>query len=222
VTRPPKTAPAGAAIRLLAGLGNPGASYAGTRHNAGFLLVDRLAALWDIDPPVAGPEPDIAWASATAAGPPVVIAKPLAYMNRSGPPLRRLADALQIPVQAVMVVHDDVDLVFGRIKIKQKGGDGGHRGLMSLIDAFGRDDFVRLRIGIGRPAPGQTAVEHVLSGFTPEEASAFEAILARGCEAAAFAIQCGAAAAMNRFNANRGSHSPGNQLNGGQNGCRNE
>ena len=187
-------------MKLIVGLGNPGARYAATRHNAGFLLVDRLAALWDIDPPVAGSEPDIAWASATAAGPPVVIAKPLAYMNRSGPPLRRLADALQIPVQAVMVVHDDVDLVFGRIKIKEKGGHGGHRGIMSLMDAFGRDDFVRLRIGIGRPVSNRSVTDHVLSGFSPGEKVLLDQVLDRACQAAAVVIRFGTAAAMNRFN----------------------
>jgi PTH1 family peptidyl-tRNA hydrolase len=131
---------------------------------------------------------------------PVVLAKPLAYMNASGPPLCRLADELHIPVRAVMVVHDDVDLVFGRIKIKQKGGDGGHRGIMSLIDAFGRDDFVRLRIGIGRPAPSLSVTDHVLSGFSPEEESLLNEVLDTACQATVAVIRWGAAAAMNRFN----------------------
>jgi len=140
----------------------------------------------------------------------VVLAKPLSYMNRSGPPLRRLADELQIPVEAVMVVHDDVDLVFGRIKIKKKGGDGGHRGVMSLIDAFGRDDFVRLRIGVGRPPCGLTAVEHVLSRFTADETPIFDAVLGKAREAVRAIVCEGVSTAMNRFNGKEGQINPVN------------
>ena len=185
---------------LVAGLGNPGEKYQNTRHNAGFLVIDRLAESYGIDLLQPGPDPQVLWAKGTVGAVPVVLAKPLAYMNRSGPPVRRLADELHIPVEAVMVVHDDVDLAFGRIKIKEKGGDGGHRGVMSLMEAFGRDDFVRLRIGIGRPAANRSVTDHVLSGFSPEEEALLDPVLDRACQAAAAAIRFGAAAAMNRFN----------------------
>ncbi len=185
---------------LIAGLGNPGERYRFTRHNAGFMLIDRIASAGGISLVKSAAEDDFAFAEGVVEAVPVVLAVPLAYMNRSGPPLRGLADRLGIPIEAVMVAHDDVDLVFGRIKIKKKGGDAGHKGIMSLIDAFGRDDFIRLRIGIGRPAAGQTAVEHVLSEFSSEETRRLGAVLERARLAATTVICEGAAAAMNRFN----------------------
>lgn len=200
----------GADCWLVAGLGNPGEAYRMTRHNAGFLLIDRLAEAHGIDLPGPAPGGTIVWAKGAVGAAPVVLAKALAYMNRSGPPLRRLAEELQIPVKAVMVVHDDVDLDFGRIKIKKKGGDGGHRGIMSLIDAFGRDDFVRLRIGIGRPPGGLTAVEHVLSRFSADEAPIFDAMLDKAREAVLTIVCEGVSTAMNRFNGKEGQVNPVN------------
>ena len=199
---------------LIAGLGNPGRRYRRTRHNIGFMLIDRIAAAWGIVLSRSGADNEIAYGEGGVDRVPVVLATPLAYMNRSGPP-RRLADRLGICAKAVMVVHDDVDLVFGRIKIKEKGGDGGHRGVMSLIDAFERNDFLRLRIGIGRPAADQTAVEHVLSDFTSAEEQLLGPLFERGREAVITVISQGAQAAMNRFNARESSHSPGKQVIGG-------
>jgi PTH1 family peptidyl-tRNA hydrolase len=185
---------------LVAGLGNPGRRYRRTRHNVGFMLIDRIAAACGVGLALAEEDRDLAFAEAVIEGTPAVLATPLAYMNRSGPPLQRLAQRLDLSPQALLVAHDDVDLVFGRIKIKEKGGDGGHRGVMSLIDAFGRNDFVRLRIGIGRPAAGQTAAEHVLSEFSTEEERLLGPLLERAREAAMAVISQGAPAAMNRFN----------------------
>jgi len=184
---------------LVAGLGNPGRRYRRTRHNVGFMLIDRIAASCGVALSL-DEEEDLALAEAVIEGSPVILATPLAFMNRSGPPLQRLAERLDISPKAVLVAHDDVDLVFGRIKIKEKGGDGGHKGVMSLIDAFGRNDFVRVRIGIGRPAAGQTAAEHVLSEFSTEEERLLGPMLERAREAAMAVIGEGAPAAMNRFN----------------------
>jgi len=185
---------------LVAGLGNPGRRYRQTRHNIGFMLIDRIAEACGAALAPAAEDGDLALAEATIGTAPVVLATPLAYMNRSGPPLQRLARRLDLSPKAVLVAHDDVDLVFGRIKIKEKGGDGGHKGVMSLIDAFGRNDFVRVRIGIGRPAAGQTAAEHVLSEFSTEEERLLGPMLERAREAAMAVIGEGAPAAMNRFN----------------------
>jgi PTH1 family peptidyl-tRNA hydrolase len=165
------------------------------------MLIDRIAAAWGIALSGSGTIGELAWGEGSAGRVPVVLAKPLAYMNRSGPPLKALADRLGICIEAVMVVHDDVDLVFGRIKIKEKGGDGGHRGVMSLIDAFERNDFLRLRIGIGRPAADQNAVEHVLSDFTSAEGQLLGPLFERAQEVVITVISQGAQAAMNRFNA---------------------
>jgi PTH1 family peptidyl-tRNA hydrolase len=185
---------------LIAGLGNPGRRYRSTRHNVGFMLIDRIASACGAALSLAKEDGDLALARADLETVPVVLATPLAYMNRSGPPLQRLAERLDLSTRAVLVAHDDVDLVFGRIKIKEKGGDGGHNGVMSLIDAFGRNDFVRLRIGIGRPATGQTAAEHVLSEFSSAEQRLLGPLLERAREAATAVISQGAPAAMNRFN----------------------
>jgi PTH1 family peptidyl-tRNA hydrolase len=190
--------------RLVAGLGNPGPEYRHTRHNAGFLLIDRLAAAFGIALMVRRALPNLLWGSGVAGGSTLALAKPMAYMNRSGPPLSRLADELGLYGDAVLIVHDDIDLEFGKIKIKEKGGHGGHRGILSLIDAFGRNDFVRLRIGIGRPPAGTTAVEHVLSGFSEQEVPVFDAVLDRAREAVMAILRDGVSTAMNRFNGKEG------------------
>lgn len=135
-------------MHLVAGLGNPGAEYAGTRHNAGFMALDLLAAAHGID--VQRRKFDVVFGRGRIRGVEVVLAKPQAYMNRSGPPLRQLADFFRIQSEAMVVVHDDIDLAFQRLKIKEKGGDGGHKGIRSIIDAFGGGQFARVRLGVGR------------------------------------------------------------------------
>jgi len=130
----------------------------------------------------------------------VLIAKPLAFMNRSGLPILRLADRFGMSCEDLLVVHDDIDLELGRVKIKEKGGDGGHRGISSLIDAFGRNDFTRLRIGISRPQPGVSVTDHVLGRFTAEEQKVLTPTLKRIQNAVVAILQDGTTVAMNRFN----------------------
>jgi PTH1 family peptidyl-tRNA hydrolase len=148
---------------LVAGLGNPGAEYAATRHNIGFMVVDSLADAHGIA--VQRRKFDVLYGKGRIAGAEVVLAKPQAFMNRSGPPLRQLADFFRILGKAMVVVHDDIDLAFQRLKIKEKGGDGGHKGIRSIINAFGGGDFTRVRLGVGRSQIGAQVVDHVLSGF---------------------------------------------------------
>ena len=183
---------------LIAGLGNPGRAYENTRHNAGFLAVDRLAAANDI--PIQKQKFNALFNGGRIGDQRVVLAKPQAHMNRSGPPLHALANFFKIPLQAMIVVHDDIDLAYERLKIKEKGGDGGHKGIRSIISAFGADQFVRVRMGVGRPETGEDVVGHVLDAFTPEEKQVLDKFLERTCEAIVTILTKGTLEGMNRFN----------------------
>jgi peptidyl-tRNA hydrolase, PTH1 family len=130
----------------------------------------------------------------------VLLAKPMAYMNRSGPPLLALAEELRIQVREMVVIYDDIDLAFGRVKIQEKGGSGGHRGLGSIIAAFDTQDFIRLRLGIGRPANKAEVVDYVLGKFTQEEASRLGAILTVAENAVETVLNQGTMTGMNVFN----------------------
>jgi PTH1 family peptidyl-tRNA hydrolase len=130
----------------------------------------------------------------------VLLAKPQAFMNRSGPPLRQLADYFRIQREAVVIIHDDIDLAFDRLKIKEKGGDGGHKGIRSLIQAFGGNQFARLRVGVGRSQTRADVIDHVLGQFNPDEQSALENTLQRATEAIATILSRGTKEGMNRYN----------------------
>jgi PTH1 family peptidyl-tRNA hydrolase len=123
-------------------------------------------------------------------------------MNRSGLPLRQLADFFRIQSGRMVIVHDDIDLAFQRLKIKEKGGDGGHKGIRSIIDAFGGGDFARVRIGVGRSLNRANVVNHVLSTFSRDEKIAMDALLQRSCEAIVTILSKGTKEAMNQFNQN--------------------
>ncbi len=183
---------------LVAGLGNPGRNYVRTRHNAGFMVVDALAARHDIE--FEKNKFGTLFGRGRIQSADVILAKPQAFMNRSGPPLRQLADYFRIPCKALVVVHDDIDLAYERLKIKEKGGDGGHKGIKSVIEAFGGDQFVRLRVGVGRSGPGGDVVGHVLGRFDPEELSSLEGILHRAAEAIDTILCKGIKEGMNRYN----------------------
>jgi PTH1 family peptidyl-tRNA hydrolase len=183
---------------LVAGLGNPGVRYAATRHNIGYRVVAPLAGSAAIQ--LHCGNRDIRWGRGRISGKEVILAQPLAYMNRCGPPIRLLMEEQQIGREALFVIHDDLDLAFGRFKIKEKGGDGGHRGIRSLIDALGNGDFGRLRIGIGRPASDIEIVDYVLGDFFPDEARTLNAIIDHACEAVTTVLTAGIRTAMNRFN----------------------
>ena len=185
-------------IYLVAGLGNPGAEYADTRHNAGFMVIDTLGAAHQIA--VDRRKFNVEYGRGRIEGIEVLLAKPQAYMNRSGPPLRQLADYFRIQREAMIVIHDDIDLAFERLKIKEKGGDGGHKGIKSMIEAFGGDQFVRLRVGVGRSGPVGDVVGHVLGRFGPEELSSLDMILRRAAEAIVTILSKGTKEGMNRYN----------------------
>lgn len=162
--------------RAVVGLGNPGSRYAETRHNAGFLLVDLLARRHGVA--LSGRRHQAAWAEIQLAGERTLLIEPLAYMNRSGPPVADFAAELGIAPERILVAHDELDLPPARIRMKRGGGTAGHRGLESLVEALGTRDFPRLRIGIGRPGGEVPVVDFVLAAFPPEERLALDAALA--------------------------------------------
>jgi PTH1 family peptidyl-tRNA hydrolase len=183
---------------LIAGLGNPGGRYQHTRHNAGFMVVDRLQGEYRI--PLDQKRFANVWGAGVIAGKSVALAQPQAFMNRSGPPVLRLLAYYGISSSDLLVIHDDIDLAFGRIKIKEKGGHGGHKGVKSLMEALGNGDFPRLRIGVGRPERGGDVVQHVLEPFSDGEIEQLDGVLDRAAEAAVTIISQGAKFGMNRFN----------------------
>jgi PTH1 family peptidyl-tRNA hydrolase len=186
-------------LRLVVGLGNPGPRYAATRHNIGFRVLDRLAAEFAIA--VSREKFTAVFGRGRIEDIDVVLAKPLAFMNRSGPPVRSLAEFFRISSQDLLVIHDDIDLDYGRIKIKEKGGHGGHNGVRSLIDAFGGGGFTRLRLGIGRSGTGEQPVaDYVLDHFSRSEAAELPRIIERARDAVVTILCMGTRIGMNQFN----------------------
>jgi peptidyl-tRNA hydrolase, PTH1 family len=182
-------------LRLVVGLGNPGDGYAATRHNLGFLVVDRLAEHEWSD---AGRGTQSLVSLAPCAGMTLVLAQPRTYMNRSGLAVHALLDALSLDTSRALVVYDDMDLPLGSLRLRERGSAGTHNGMRSVVAEVG-PDIPRLRIGIGQAA-GAPARDYVLSGFTPEEAEIAERAVAEAAEAVRVWATEGAVAAMNRFN----------------------
>jgi len=185
-------------IWLIAGLGNPGAAYRNTRHNLGFKVLEKVAVAFSIQ--LDKTKFQTRYGRGMIEGVEAILVQPLAFMNNSGPPVRSLADYYKIPGRDMLVIHDDLDLSFGRLKIKEKGGHGGHNGLKSLMSAFGSGDFARLRIGIGRPVDERSATDHVLSRYTMEETEVLNQILERAQKAVEAILTDGLTVGMNRFN----------------------
>lgn len=183
---------------LIIGLGNPGPVYAKTRHNIGFMVVDRLVRHYGLTD--LGNRLNAQLFSGAIAGIQVLAAKPMAYMNRSGEPVTNIIRTYGVYCEDMVVIHDDIDLAYERLKIKKKGGDGGHNGLRSLIDALGTDGFVRVRMGVGRPEADIGVVDHVLGEFDDNQYPALERYLAQALEAVEVILCNGAKEAMNRFN----------------------
>jgi PTH1 family peptidyl-tRNA hydrolase len=183
-----------ARIRLVAGLGNPGPEYELTRHNVGFLVVERLAAqfgsTW---------EKSSKWDAASAKCGGVILVKPLSFMNRSGHPLFAIAQFYKIAPQEILVVLDDFALALGRLRLRSNGGSGGHNGLDSIIAQFGTEEIPRLRVGIGS-APMEGSVDFVLGRFFEEEKPLVKSTIERAGDAVKCAIDNGLVSAMNTFN----------------------
>jgi PTH1 family peptidyl-tRNA hydrolase len=185
-------------LRLVVGLGNPGARYENTRHNAGFMATDKIAR--DFNIPFDKSKFDCDFGRGHIENVEVLLAKPMAYMNRSGPPIQKLAHFFRIQSREMVVIHDDIDLVFGRLKIKEKGGHGGHNGIRSLMDAFGGGDFIRLRIGVGRSEVGERVTDHVLGRFSVQNTQVLARIISGARDAVVTILSKGTKAGMNLFN----------------------
>ena len=185
-----------ATIRLIAGLGNPGAEYERTRHNVGFAVLDRLAADWKV-----AWDRSTKWGAYWAKSDPALLVKPMTYMNRSGGPLSALAQFYKVEPHEILVVLDDMALQLGRLRIRLEGSSGGHNGLESVIMALGTENIPRLRIGIGA-APREGATDYVTGRFFEEELPIVEKAVTRAAEAVKVAIDKGVLSAMNTFNKN--------------------
>jgi PTH1 family peptidyl-tRNA hydrolase len=181
-------------IRCIAGLGNPGPEYAGTRHNIGFMVVDQFAASLGLSW-----EKSTKWDAITSKRGELLLAKPVSFMNRSGYPLVAIAQFYKIAPSEILVVLDDFALPLGRIRIRAGGGTGGHNGLESVIMQFGTEEIPRLRIGIGA-APTAGSVDYVLGRFFEEERTLVKSAIERSVQAIKWAVDNGVVAAMNTFN----------------------
>jgi len=184
---------------LVVGLGNPGSQYAETRHNFGFLAVDALASRLRADP---FRDKFSALVSRARLGDDdVVLLKPLTFMNLSGQSVQPAAAFFKVPVQGVVVLHDELDLPLGEVRLKVGGGHAGHNGLRSLIERLGSPEFVRVRLGIGRPpAAFREVADYVLSRFSPEERALVPGLCDRAADMVNDVASLGVAAAMNRHN----------------------
>lgn len=192
----------GAEVWLIAGLGNPGARYAGTRHNIGFQVLDLLAVratgTFKATRSRGGPA-DVA--ETRLQGSRVVLTKPKTFVNLSGGPTSSLRDFFKVPLERVVVVHDELDIEFGALRLKRGGGDNGHNGLRSITAALGSNEYLRVRFGVGRPPGRQDPADFVLKDFTSSERKELPYLIDRAADAAEALLTGTLEAAQNTFHA---------------------
>ena len=187
-------------MKLIVGLGNPGREYRETRHNVGFMVVDEIArryALSWAQAPAQVPDAFIAKRYGTE---PVLLAKPLTYMNLSGEAVAALMRYFDVPPADVLIVVDEADLPFGRLRARARGSAGGHNGLKSIIERLGTTDFSRLRLGVGRGDGRRDLADHVLARFERSEQAELESLITRAADAAEMFAAEGISKVMNAFN----------------------
>lgn len=189
-------------MKLVVGLGNPGAKYALTRHNAGFMAVDRLAER--LSTPVERTFLRSLVGQGVWAGEKIILAKPQTYMNLSGQAVVALLNWYKLAPADLIVIYDDLDLPPGRLRIRDRGSAGGHRGLASIINLLGTGDFIRVRIGIGRPpVPGPGVADWVLARPAPEDMETISRVLETVPGVVEEIVRAGVVSAMNKFNGNK-------------------
>lgn len=194
-------------MKLVVGLGNPGARYHDTRHNVGFRVIDALARRWSVDQ---WREQHQALVGRAREGDePVLVAKPMTFMNLSGDAVAGLAGFYKLAVSDVLVVFDEVALPLGRLRAGRSGSHGGHNGLKSVIARLGTTEVPRLRIGVGRGDGRKELVDHVLGTFGPDEREQVEAAVLRAAEASVMFVTEGIERVMNAFNAANDKQDPG-------------
>lgn len=194
---PPEALKSSARTWLVVGLGNPGAQYLATPHNLGFMVVECLASHHDI--PLSKKTLEARWGKGRLDGNAVVLAQPQTYMNRSGRSVVQLLRYFELTVADLVVVHDDLDVPEGRLKLVRGGGAGGHRGVLSLVSALNSPDFYRVKLGIGRPPPLMAPEDFVLSPFPRDAWEAVATLVERAAQAVATLITAGLAVAQNQF-----------------------
>ncbi len=182
---------------LIAGLGNPGPKYTANRHNIGFRCLERLAAAHDLAFDRRQKRARVALG--TIQGRRVVLAKPQTFMNESGRAVAPLAHFYKVPLERLLVVYDDLDLPLGTIRLRPEGGSGGHKGMRSIIEHLGSQEFPRLRIGIGRPPGHMDPAAYVLQDFSTEEETLLDEVLERAVAAIETWLTEGIEAAMGRY-----------------------
>lgn len=184
-------------MKIIVGLGNPGSEYSMTRHNVGFMAIDELARTWGIS---SWKKRNQALVAEYRGSEPVVLVKPQTFMNLSGVAVGEVARWYKVAPEDIIVIFDDMDLPIGRLRLRTKGGSGGHRGIESLLTHLTNDSFNRVRIGIDRPPTNWQVVDYVLSSFTPEEQPLLKEAITRAAEATECIVKQGMSKAMNVYN----------------------
>ena len=183
---------------LIVGLGNPGLAYRHNRHNVGFMVVDTLADKLEI--PLKRVKFKAQIGNGKLGDIPVIIAKPLTFMNNSGEAVAPLVRYFKVPLERLLVIHDDMDLPLGTLRMRPSGGSAGHNGMLSIFDKLGTNAIPRLRVGIGRPPGRMDPADYVLQDFSRSEEELLSMVIAQACEAALAFITTGLEKAMNTYN----------------------
>jgi len=183
---------------LIVGLGNPGLAYRHNRHNIGFMVADVLAQKLEI--PLKRVKFKAQIGNGKVEGIPVIIAKPLTYMNNSGEAVAPLVHYFKVPLERLLVIHDDMDLPLGTLRMRPSGGSAGHNGMLSIFDKLGTNAIPRLRVGIGRPPGRMDPADYVLQDFPKNEEGLLNMVIAQACEAVLAFITTGLEKAMNTYN----------------------
>ena len=183
---------------LIVGLGNPGLAYRHNRHNVGFMVADALAEKLEI------PLKRVKFKAQIGNGKlediPIIIAKPLTFMNNSGEAVAPLVRYFKVPLERLLVIHDDMDLPLGTLRMRPSGGSAGHNGMLSIFDKLGTNAIPRLRVGIGRPPGRMDPADYVLQDFPKGDEELLKMVIAQACEAALAFITTGLEKAMNTYN----------------------
>ena len=192
-------------VRLIAGLGNPGAKYAGNRHNIGFMCLDHFARENSLSFTRSSSQAKIV--EGRIAGHDIILAKPQTFMNNSGVSIGGLVRKFKVKFENMIIVHDDLDLPLGRIRIRLGGSSGGHNGINSIVQHVGNQEFVRVRVGIGRPNGQETGkngeddvINHVLGDFNPEEKAIMQEVIPCVSKVIQCLLETGLTEAMNKYN----------------------
>jgi PTH1 family peptidyl-tRNA hydrolase len=190
-------------LKAVIGLGNPGKVYEATRHNVGFQVVRQLAQ--ELNIPLSEKGFKSRFGRGTFSHIPILLVEPLTYMNLSGQAVQGLVAEFNLTPSDLIIVHDDIDLELGRIRIKKRGGDGGHKGIRSIREHLGTDEFLRVKVGVGRPKFSGEVADYVLSPFDPQEQEQLKEALSKAVGAVKLLLLGEVDKAMNRYHTSKGS-----------------